>query len=89
MFVRAGEPGTNRILVVCALTGEVLKTVFEADTEKGYVLMYRVDGNGKIEHGKTVELPGGGAVFPWLIERHVRPFDLVDRKTGEVIAEGR
>jgi hypothetical protein len=88
MYMRSGDIGSEKVVVVCAVTGETLATVIALDTDRGYVDMYRLDGNGRVEHGKTVELPAKRLVFPLVIERHYRPFDLVNRDTGEVLAEG-
>ena len=82
MFVKAPN---GRVAVYCLLTGEKISGAFAADTDEGYIDMFTLV-DGKIAHEPSVNLPGR-TVFPLRTQRQYRPFKLVDRKTGEILAE--
>ena len=88
MIVRAGDPKGVTTLVVCPVTGEVLGNCFEADTDRGWLLLYVIDPEAnRIRHDPSITLPDGTVILPWHIQGQHRSFKLVDRVTGEVFAE--
>lgn len=78
----------SRVEVRCALTGEKLGKVFEANTEKGSLLSYETDGT-LLAKAEPIALPNGSTVFPLKMLMTYRPFEIIDRETGNVIAKSK
>lgn len=77
----------SQVKVICAHTGEQLASVYEADTKEGCLYSYVMDKRTKkILKEKTIRFPDGSSAFPLRINKTYRPFKIVDRKTGKVIA---
>lgn len=79
-------------LLVDRATGKKVGTAFAADTDAGWYDMYAVDpATGLVKMTEPVTTEGNGWRRGWrrgfIIERVTKPFDLVDRYTGEVLAE--
>lgn len=77
--------GPYESVVVCTPEGEQLPLVFEIDTDKKSLDMYVKTSSGKLA---TVQGPDGRFA---IMTSHWEPvqYDVVDRHTGEVLAEVR
>jgi hypothetical protein len=89
MFIRSGCPEADPITIVDPLTGLTIEGCIEADTDQGFITVIKFDGNGRMMHDSSIKLANKSIVFPLLLQRQYRPFDIVHCETGEVIAEAK
>ena len=87
MYVNAKSTPEGTRIQVLTLDGEKIGGVVEADTDKGWMAMYAMEllGNGKTRVITTRAEVGYG--YEPVIVRVYRPFKLVDRTTGEILAQ--